>query len=89
MKHTRTVQKTVEETDYVACDKCEAKEYKKENWDKTEDEVIEFKHHFGFFAKDLDQAKIEFDLCSECLIKILKEADVKYRLRRLDDPLSD
>ena len=77
----KTITEQVERKKLVAmvCDKCKAEEvmYELEGTD-----ISSFKHTFGWLSKH-DGTQISFDLCEDCLMLILNDSGVDYRLKRM------
>ena len=71
----KEIQKSVKEPIKIECDRC-GKEHKEFS---LEPEILEFKQEFGYGSKR-DGDFIEFDLCEDCLMEILKQEKIKYRL---------
>ena len=67
---------TEQELTSIICDKCnkEVKEY------SLEDEVVSFRHTFGY-GTELDGTEISFDICKSCLMDLIK--DIKYRKKEM------
>ena len=69
----RVQTKTEEELVSRTCDKCDTtvEEYSIDN------EIVSVSHKFGY-GTDLDNTEISFDMCKDCFMDMLVEANVRY-----------
>lgn len=79
MIETEITQKEVREVKAYICDGCRARS---ERYNIHGPDIANFSYTFGFPSPQ-DGTRIEFDLCEECLMQILKEAEVEFRTKQM------
>jgi len=79
MIETTEIQQPVKVVTKFTCDRCGVESAAFEGQPIAD--IAHFTHTFGYYAEELDNSEIEFDLCSKCLMEILKNENVRYRLQ--------